>query len=121
MKKLILVIFTLFFCAASYSQITSHSKTISIPGSDSNTVTLDCRNTGDLIFYTPDDSTTIRCEIDTSYKAALVQKWADGTYSAGSLLASGTYAVKDESVKRIRFINMNAAAILIEIKYRCGY
>ncbi len=121
MKKLIAVIFIMFFCAVSYSQIVNHSTTISIPAKDSSIVTLDCTNSSNLVFFTPDDSTTVKTDIDTAYKTTLVTKFTDGSNAAASLLASGTYEVNDPVLKKIKFINMNNAAILIEIKYRCGY
>lgn len=121
MKKLIAVIFIMFMCAASYSQIVNHSTTISVPGKDSSIVTLDCTNSSNIVFFTPDDSTTVKTDIDTAYKTTLVTKFTDGSNAAGSLLASGTYEVNDPVIKKIKFINLNNAAILIEIKYRCGY
>lgn len=120
MRKLIAVIFIMFICAASNAQLINYSKTISVPAKDSSVITLDCTNSSDLVFSTPDDSTSVRSIIDTTYRTALVQKWSDGTNAAGSSLAAGTYIVKDPALKKVRFVNLNAAAILIEIKYRCG-
>jgi len=121
MKKIIAAVFIMFMCAASYSQIVNHSTTISVPGKDSSIVTLDCTNSSNIVFFTPDDSTTVRTDIDTSYKTTVIIKWTDGSNAIATLLASGTYEVNDPVIKKIKFINMNTAAILIEIKYRCGY